>query len=98
MRSLCSEYVRRLDIPPQTGTTDGKIDFQCGQEPGKNPLGFEEGVRYAGSSWIGRVRNRVVMIWDIMGRAEKGVIVIDTDKEPKWTLQLRQRDDDKPGE
>ncbi|CAD6563870.1 MAG: Carbon-nitrogen hydrolase [Alectoria sarmentosa] len=71
---------------------------RCGQEPGKNPLGIEEGVRYAGSSWIGKVRNRVVMIWDIMGRAEEGVVVVDTDREPKWTLQLQQRDNDKSGE
>ena len=98
MKSFYSEYVRRLDIPPQTGNTDGKIMFQCGQEPGKNPLGIEEGVRYAGSSWIGKVRNRVVMIWDIMGRAEEGVVVVDTDREPKWTLQLQQRDNDKSGE
>ncbi len=71
---------------------------RCGREAGKNPLGVEEGVRYAGSSWIGKVGNGVVKIWDIMGRAEEGVIVVDTEKEPKWTLRERQQsgDDDEP--
>lgn len=65
---------------------------RCGQEAGKNPLGIEEGVRYAGSSWIGKVGNGFVKIWDIMGRAEEGVVVADTEKEPKWALRLQSRD------
>lgn len=60
---------------------------RCGEEAGRNPIGDEEGVRYAGSSWIGKVGNGVVKIWDIMGRAEEGVLVVDTEKEPKWTLR-----------
>ena len=71
---------------------------RCGEEAGKNPLGIEEGVRYAGSSCIGKVGNGVVKIWEISGRAEEAVIVADTDKEePKWTLRLREQscsDDD----
>lgn len=62
---------------------------RCGQEAGKTPLGIEEGVRYAGSSWIGRIGNGVLKIWEIMGRAEEGVIVADTEKEPKWALRLQ---------
>ncbi len=67
---------------------------RCGTEPGKNPLGIEEGVRYAGSSWIGKVGNGVVKIWEIMGRAKEGVIVVDTDNEPKWTLGQGQQSHD----
>ena len=67
---------------------------RCGEEAGRNPLGGEEGVRYAGSSWIGKVGNGLVKIWETMGRAEEGVIVADTDKEPKWTLRLRQESSD----
>ena len=57
-------------------------------------------MRYAGSSWIGKVGNGVVKIWEIMGRAEEAVMVVDTDQEPKWTLRLRQQssDDDEPDE
>lgn len=62
---------------------------RCGQEAGKNPLGIEEGVRYAGSSWIGKLGKGVVKIWEIMGRAEAGVILADTEKEPSWVLQLQ---------
>lgn len=70
------------------------IANRCGEEAGKSPLGIEEGVRYAGSSWIGKVGNGVVKIWEVMGRAEEAVIVADTDKEPRWTLRLRQRSSD----
>ena len=49
----------------------------------------EEGVRYAGSSWVGKVGNGVVKICEIMGRAQEGVIVADTEKEPKWILRLQ---------
>lgn len=68
---------------------------RCGKEAGKNPVGIEEGVRYAGSSWIGKVGgNGVVKIWEIMGRAVEGVIVADTEEEPKWILRLRSRDEE----
>ena len=67
---------------------------RCGREEGNNPLGVEEDVRYAGSSWIGKVGNGVVKIWDIMGRAEEGVVVVDTEQEPMWTLRQRQQSDD----
>lgn len=70
---------------------------RCGQEAGKNPLGVEEGVRYAGSSWIGKVGNGVAKIWEIMGRAEEGVMVADTEKEPKWVLRLQPRDEELAG-
>lgn len=59
---------------------------RCGNEAGKNPIGIEEGVRYAGSSWIGQVGNGVVKIWEIMGRAAEGVIIADTERDPKWVL------------
>lgn len=70
---------------------------RCGEEAGKNPLGAEEGVRYAGSSCIGKVGHGVAKIWEIAGRAEEAVIIADTDKEPKWTLSESQQscgDDD----
>ena len=62
---------------------------RCGGEEGKNPLGGEEGVKYAGTSWIGKVGNGVVRIWEIMGRAEEGVIIVDTHEEPKFVLRLQ---------
>ena len=67
---------------------------RCGKEPGKNPIGIEEGVRYAGSSWIGQAGNGVVKIWEIIGRAVEGVIVADTEKEPKWVLRLQSSEEE----
>ena len=51
-------------------------------------------MRYAGSSWIGKVGNGVVRIWEIMGRAAEGVIVADTEEEPKWVLRLQSSDEE----
>lgn len=68
---------------------------RCGGEEGKNPLGIEEGVRYAGTSWIGQVGNGAVRIWEKMGRAEEGLIVVDTKEEPRWVLRL-QPDEEVP--
>lgn len=67
---------------------------RCGKEAGKNPIGIEEGVRYAGSSWIGKIGNGVVKIWEIMGRAAEGVVVADTEKEPKWVLRLQSSEEE----
>ena len=64
-----------------------------GEEAGKNPIGIEEGVRYAGSSWVGEIGNGVIKIWDIMGRAEEGILVVDTQKEPKYILRQRGIDE-----
>ena len=99
--STLSYWVERLN-PLMQAEKEVIVVFanRCGEEAGKNPSGVEEGVRYAGSSWIGQVGNGVVKIWEIVGRAEEAVIVVDTDREPKWTLSLRQqsRDDDEPDE
>ena len=70
---------------------------RCGEEPGKNPLGAEEGVRYAGSSWVGKVGKGQVRIWEIVGRAEERLCVADTEEKPKWVLQMKLGDGEKGG-
>ena len=62
---------------------------RSGNEPGKNPIGDEEGVRYAGSSWVGKVGKGVVRIWQITGRAVEQVIVADTKVTPQWELRMK---------
>ena len=62
---------------------------RSGEEPGKNPIGEEEGVRYAGSSWVGKVGKGVVRIWQIMGKAVEEVIVADTEATPQWVLRMK---------
>ena len=50
-------------------------------------------VRYAGSSCVMSLRKgdgSGVGIWDILGRAEEGVLVVDTDKEPRFRLGTRK--------
>ena len=70
---------------------------RCGEEEGKNSLGVEEGVRYAGTSWSGKVGREKVKIWDIMGRREEGVTVVDTEEEPQWTLRMQPQEKDYTG-
>ncbi|KAK0512816.1 hypothetical protein JMJ35_004833 [Cladonia borealis] len=62
---------------------------RSGMEPGKNPIGEEEGVRYAGSSWVGKVGRGVVRIWQITGKAIEQVIVADTKVTPQWELRMK---------
>lgn len=52
---------------------------RCGEEPG--------GVRYAGSSWVGKVGNGKIKIWSIAGRAEEKVLCVDTEEEPPWAFK-----------
>ncbi|KAL8922881.1 MAG: hypothetical protein Q9172_003387 [Xanthocarpia lactea] len=86
---------------------------RCGEEPGRimpavgSKLGEDEGegegVRYAGSSWIGKIgvgRGEVV-VGGIMGRAEEGVLVVETEGlgvgGNGLRFQLRERDGDGGG-
>ncbi|KAL8927952.1 MAG: hypothetical protein Q9208_002027 [Pyrenodesmia sp. 3 TL-2023] len=76
---------------------------RCGEEPGKavpDVLGGDveerggEGVRYAGSSWVGLVGNGRVRVGRVMGRAEEGVQVVDTEvlgKGGGWEVEFRER-------
>ena len=62
---------------------------RSGKEPGKNPIGEEEGVRYAGSSWVGKVGMGMVRFWQMTGRAVEQVIVADTKVTPQWELRMK---------
>ena len=70
---------------------------RCGQEPGKNPLGEEEGVRYAGSSWIGKLGKGEVKIWGMLGRAEEGMCIVDTTEKPRWILKMQPKSEEAGG-
>ncbi len=55
-------------------------------------------VKYAGSSCVMGMRNGDgvergrVRIWDILGRAEEGLLVVDTEDEPKFGLGRRKEE------
>ncbi|KAL8772633.1 MAG: hypothetical protein Q9209_002294 [Squamulea sp. 1 TL-2023] len=88
---------------------------RCGEEPGRmmpdvlatdkesEIKGEGEGVRYAGSSWIGKVgvgKGKVV-VGGILGRAEEGVLVVETDglelDGRGLRFELKQRDGEDRG-
>lgn len=58
---------------------------RCGEE--------EPDARYAGTSWIGRIGGGKIEAWGLLGRGEESVLVADTEKEPRWTLTARQKEE-----
>ena len=67
---------------------------RCGEESGRNPCGqVEEGVRYAGTSWVGRIGKGKVSVWGLLGRGEEGLLLVDTDDEPVATFSLARKAD-----
>ena len=46
-------------------------------------------ARYAGTSWVGELGGGEVGVWDIAGRGEEQVLVIDTARKQKWRLEVR---------
>ncbi|OCT50553.1 hydrolase, carbon-nitrogen family protein [Cladophialophora carrionii] len=49
-------------------------------------------VRYAGSSCVmGITKDGRVRLWDVLGRAQEGVLVVDTDSPPRYSLTLKQK-------
>jgi protein N-terminal amidase len=49
-------------------------------------------VRYAGSSCVmGLTKEEQVRIWDVLGRAQEGVLVVDTHSAPAYSLTIKPR-------
>jgi protein N-terminal amidase len=56
-------------------------------EEGSDPRIGE--VRYAGSSCVmGITKGQKVRIWDILGRAQEGVLLVDTESAPAYSIAL----------
>lgn len=62
-----------------------------------NRSGEEPGAKYAGTSWVGKVRGGEVGVWGWMGRGEEGVLKVDTGGEVKWVLGLERGGGDGEG-
>lgn len=76
-----SYWVER--IVPLVNNEDGETIVVFANRSGEEP----EDARYAGSSWVGKVGRGKIRIWDIAGRAEERLILVNTKDDPKWTLQ-----------
>lgn len=63
-----------------------------------NRTGREGEVGYAGTSVVVGVGGKRTRIWGILGRGEEGVLVIDTEEEPRWVVQTREREGESGGE
>lgn len=64
----------------------------CANRAGEEGVAPKIGeVRYAGSSCvIGMAKDGQVRLWDILGRAQEGVLVVDTDEAPSYSITLKQ--------
>lgn len=49
-----------------------------------NRSGAESDVLYAGSSLVAKMGRGMVSMWDILGRGEERLLVVDTDERPKF--------------
>lgn len=60
-----------------------------------NRCGWERGACYAGSSCVMRVGKGKVEIWGLLGRAEDGLLVVDTEERPglEMVVQRKEKDD-----
>ncbi|RMD43530.1 hypothetical protein DV735_g1603, partial [Chaetothyriales sp. CBS 134920] len=66
---------------------------RCGEEGTAPRVGD---VRYAGSSCVLSIKKgRAVKIWDILGRAQEGVLLVDTAKPPKFGLGQERKEPDR---
>ncbi|KIW70867.1 hypothetical protein PV04_03102 [Phialophora macrospora] len=65
----------------------------CANRTGEEGIAPRIGeVRYAGSSCVmGMAKDGHVRLWDILGRAQEGVLVVDTNSPPSYSLTLKQK-------
>ncbi|KAL8700943.1 MAG: hypothetical protein Q9201_005181 [Fulgogasparrea decipioides] len=68
---------------------------RCGEEAGKmhpNEVGEGRGVRYAGSSWVGKVGRKKVVLGGVLGRAAEEILVVDTEEldEKGWRVSFME--------
>lgn len=80
--------------------TDNEVVVVCanraGEEGGKNPCGqLEEGVRYAGTSWIGKISNGRVNVWGMLGRQEEGLLLVDLEEPSRFNYRVAKRSETK---
>jgi len=66
----------------RSGSEPGKV---AGVSQGVDENG-EEVVSYAGSSCVIKVRHGEVQIYDMLGRAEEKLLIVDTDSNPRYML------------
>lgn len=74
----------------RSGSEPGKV---AGVSQGVNETG-EEVVSYAGSSCVIKVRQGDVQIYDMLGRAEEKLLIVDTDSAPRYMLAQKTAEED----
>jgi len=52
-----------------------------------NRCGVEGDVRYVGSSLVAKMGRGKIMIWDVLGRDEERLLIVNTDEQPKFSWE-----------
>ena len=90
-------WVARFEPVLGVNGADEEVVIVCANRTGEEGITPRVGeVRYAGSSCVMGLKrgsgeeSGQVRLWDILGRAEEGILVVDTDEEPKFSLERRK--------
>ena len=62
---------------------------------GESSVGNAEEARYAGTSCVMKVGKGLVRIWGILGKGEKGLLIVDTDEVSLSAIKCPRRKDER---
>ena len=87
-RATLSYWVARFEPLLAPSGADEEVVVVCANRTGEEGTAARIGdVKYAGTSCVmGMKKCGECMLWDVMGRADEGVLVADTDEEPKYRI------------
>ncbi|KEF61454.1 uncharacterized protein A1O9_03020 [Exophiala aquamarina CBS 119918] len=85
-----SYWINRLSPLFEAQGSETEALVICANRAGEEGTDYRLGdVRYAGSSCVmGMTKGRQIRIWDMLGRAQEGVLMVDTESEPLYSIVL----------
>ena len=89
-----SYWVARFEPFLAPSGADEEVIVVCANRTGEEGTAARIGdVKYAGTSCVmGMRKDGECRLWDVMGKAEERVLLVDTDEEPKFRLGKRSDD------
>lgn len=83
-RDTLTYWVQRMEPIIRAETQEEIIIVFC------NRTGIEEDTVYAGTSAVIGIKQGEVSVYGLLGRCEKGLLIVDTDSPPLGKLIMRQ--------
>lgn len=84
-------WINRLSPLFESPGSETETLVICANRVGEEGTSPEMGdVRYAGSSCVmGMTKGRQIRIWDMLGRSQEGILMVDTESEPLYSIVLK---------